>query len=251
MDIIEILENYKLGKIDGDDAQKEIINHLFVKHESLVIDTFREKRTGFPEFIYGKSKTLKQLKSIAAVYQEKQLNFICTGLSKAKIDGLKNDFPNFEYIEEAGFVRNMVKPLKGLEGNVSIISGGLSDLKVALECRETLKSLNIKNNLITDVGVAGIHRLFIELADIDKSIILIVIAGMEGALPSIIAGITYKPVIAVPTSIGYGAANNGFTPLFAMLSSCANGLTVVNIDNGFGAAIAAYRMLNVFNRKND
>ena len=242
MDILEILENYKLGKIDNEEAQKKI-----VKYESLVIDTFRENRTGFPEFIYGRSKTLKQLKSIAEVYLEKQLNFICTGLTKAKIDGLKKHFPDFEYIEDAGFVRNIVKPLKSLEGIVSIISGGLSDLKVALECRETLNSLNVKNNLFTDVGIAGIHRLFVELENIDRSTILIVMAGMEGALPSI----TYKPVIAVPISVGYGAANNGFTPLFSMLSSCANGLTVVNIDNGFGAAVAAYRILSVLNRKNE
>jgi NCAIR mutase (PurE)-related protein len=168
-----------------------------------------------------------------------------------KIDGLKKHFPDFEYIEDAGFARYIVKPLKSMEGIVSIISGGLSDLKVALECRETLNSLNIKNNLFTDVGIAGIHRLFVELENIDRSTILIVMAGLEGALPSVIGGITYKPVIAVPVSVGYGAANNGFTPLFSMLSSCANGLTVVNIDNGFGAAVAAYRILNVFNRRNE
>jgi len=119
---------------------------------------------------------------------------------------------------------------------------------VALECSETLNSLNVQNSLVTDVGVAGIHRLFVELENIDKSTILIVIAGMEGALPSILAGITYKPIIAVPTSVGYGVVNNGFTPLFSMLSSCANGLAVVNIDNGFGAAIAAYRILYAFNK---
>jgi NCAIR mutase (PurE)-related protein len=248
MDINEILDSFKIGIISKDDALKEINDSLYLKYEHLVVDTFREKRTGFPEFIYGKSKSLQQLISIADVYLKKQLNFICTGLTKTKIEGLKKQFTDFEYIEEAGFVRHIVKPLKKLKGSISIISGGLSDLKVSLECSETLNSLNVENFMISDVGVAGIHRLFIELENINKSSILIVIAGMEGALPSIIAGITYKPVIAVPTSVGYGAANNGFTPLFSMLSSCANGLTVVNIDNGFGAAIAAYRILFAFSK---
>ena len=250
MDLNKVLENYKSGLISKDDALKEINDSLFIKYESLIVDTFREKRTGFPEFIYGKSKNVNQLISIAQMYLEKQLNFICTGLNKVKIEKLKSHFPDFEYIDDAGFVRHIVEPLKSLGGSVSIISAGLSDFRVALECRETLNSLNISNSLITDVGVAGIHRLFVELENIDKSTILIVIAGMEGALPSILAGITYKPIIAVPTSVGYGAVNHGFTPLFSMLSSCANGLAVVNIDNGFGAAIAAYRILYSLSKNN-
>lgn len=248
MDISEILDNFMKGLISKEHALKEINDFLFMKYEHLVVDTFREKHTGFPEFVYGRSKSLKQLTSIAEMYLKKQLNFICTGLSKTKMEGLKKHFPDFEYIEDAGFVRHIIQPLKKLKGSVSIISGGLSDLKVVLECSETLNSLNVQNFLVTDVGVAGIHRLFVELENIDRASVLVVIAGMEGALPSILAGITYKPIIAVPTSIGYGAVNNGFTPLFSMLSSCANGLTVVNIDNGFGAAIAAYRILYTFNK---
>jgi NCAIR mutase (PurE)-related protein len=247
MDINNILDKFKDGLISKDDVCKEINNYLYMRHDQLVVDTFREKRTGFPEFIYGRSKTLEQLIEIAELYLKKELNFICTGVNKYKMGGLKKKYPNFEYIENASFVRHIVKPIKKVAGSVSIVTGGLSDQKVALECCETLNSLNVSNMMLTDVGIAGIHRLLSSLNQLEESNILVVVAGMEGALPSILAGVTYKPVIAVPTSIGYGASNNGFTPLFSMLSSCANGLTVVNIDNGFGAAIAAYRILYTYN----
>ncbi|MDY6820746.1 MAG: nickel pincer cofactor biosynthesis protein LarB [Deferribacterota bacterium] len=248
MDLKNLLESYKNGNLTLDDLIGNIDTYFIERYKNIVIDTFREKRVGFPEVIYGRSKSIKQLIDISNVYKKKNINFICTGLTIYKIKKLKEVFPDFEYIEEAGIVRNIVQKIEKIDGSVAVITAGASDLKVALECSETLKSLGVNNTIYSDVGVAGIHRLFDVLKDVDRATLLVVIAGMEGALPSVVGGITYKPIIAVPTSVGYGAANNGFTPLFSMLTSCSSGITVVNIDNGFGAAIAAYRILNTLNK---
>ena len=143
-------------------------------------------------------------------------------------------------------IHHKVEKIPGL---VSIVTAGTSDKKVALECKETLKSLGISSHTYYDIGVAGVHRLFSRQKTINKGDIIIVIAGMEGALPSVVGGIFHQPIIAVPTSIGYGTALQGFTPLFSMLTSCANGISVVNIDNGFGAAMAAFRILYTHSKK--
>jgi NCAIR mutase (PurE)-related protein len=249
MNLDIILKQYKNGEIDLSMATKEINNFLYIKQGNLVVDTFRSHLVGFPEFIYGMNKTAEQLIEIAGVYLEKQLNFICTKISEEKMKILQKKYPFFEYIPEANFVRNIIKPCDKIPGNVSILTGGLTDIRVAIESYETLKTLAIDVTIYSDIGIAGIHRLFDQIKDIEKGDVLIVIAGMEGALPSIIGGLSYKPVIAVPTSTGYGASLEGFTALFSMLTSCANGITVVNIDNGFGAAIAAFRILNTSNKK--
>ena len=134
------------------------------------------------------------------------------------------------------------------KGSIAIITAGTSDIAVAMEAKYTAELCNCEVNTYFDIGVAGIHRLFNSLDKIKKADVIISIAGMEGALPSVLAGLVSAPIIAVPTSVGYGTALNGFTALFAMLTSCASGVTVVNIDNGFGAACAAVRMLNHRNK---
>ncbi|MGA1845574.1 nickel pincer cofactor biosynthesis protein LarB [Deferribacter abyssi] len=244
-DILRILEELKSGKLDSIAAAQKIEERFILNHDEFHIDTHRRKRLGFDEVIYGKEKTINQLESIIKLYLEKDLRFFCTGLDNLKIDTLTKQFgSNVTFCRKSGTAKNFEYPPCKFKKTVGIITAGSSDAKVAYEAHETLKVLGVAAKNYIDVGVSGIHRFFKYSEDLEKHTILIVIAGMEGALPSVVGGLFRQPIIAVPTSVGYGTALGGFTPLFAMLTSCANGITVVNIDNGFGAAMAAFRILN-------
>jgi len=241
--IQKILELVKSGGLTVDAAASKLETHLdfgYVKP-----DTSRKDRLGFDEIIYGRGKTDLQIKNIAEKYIENNLNFVCTGLDKDKISALEKLFPNFIFNKDAGIMKHITKPVKRKTGLVAIITAGTSDMSVASEASEMLDICGVDTKVYADIGVAGIHRFFSVKDEISEADVIIVIAGMEGALPSITGGIFPQPIIAVPTSTGYGAALEGFTALFAMLSSCANGITVVNIDNGFGAAMAALRIINL------
>lgn len=242
-DIKKLLEMVKSGEVSIESAAEGISTHLdygYVKP-----DTSRGRRLGFDEIIYGRGKTSIQIKNIAEKYIENDLNFVCTGLDADKISELEKSFPGFTFNREAGIMKHITKPAVRKRGLVAVVTAGTSDLRVAAEAYEILDVCGVNAKIFADIGVAGIHRFFSVKDELAKADVIIVIAGMEGALPSITGGMFPQPIIAVPTSTGYGAALEGFTALFAMLSSCAGGISVVNIDNGFGAAMAAMRIMNL------
>jgi len=242
-DVKKILELVQNGEMPIEKASDKLSSFMDFGH--IKPDTSRMERLGFDEVIYGKAKTVKQITDIAEKYIEKNLNFACTGLDTDKLSELEKKFPTFIFNKDAGMMKMINNPCPRKEGLVAIITAGTSDMKVAAEASEMLDISGVDSKIYADIGVAGIHRFFSVKEEISKADVIIVIAGMEGALPSIAGGTFPQPVIAVPTSTGYGTALSGFTALFAMLSSCANGITVVNIDNGFGAAMAALRIINL------
>ena len=209
------------------------------------IDHERTKRIGFPEVVYGKSKDVRTLKKISNEIYKNFNEVLITKLQKEKYQELEKDYPISFYDESSGICVIGELPKNGKEDtDVAILSGGTSDEFVVNEAYYTLSFLGVKTEKFIDVGIAGIHRLMDRDEEIRKAKILIVCAGFEGALPTVVGGLFPQPIIGVPISVGYGVAEGGLTALNSMLSSCANGLTVTNIDNGYGAAIAAYRILN-------
>ncbi|MCA9388021.1 MAG: nickel pincer cofactor biosynthesis protein LarB, partial [Candidatus Andersenbacteria bacterium] len=203
----------------------------------------REKRCGLPEVIYCESKTAEQIIEVVRVLRERVGIAFGTRCSPEKSATVCKEFPEADYDPLSRTIRVGDRVENWTEIRTGIIAAGTSDLPVAEEAARTLETFGAPVQRVTDVGVAGIHRLLAHQKTLDEVGVLIVVAGMEGALPSVVGGITRQPLIAVPTSVGYGTALNGFTPLLGMLTSCASGITVVNIDNGFGAAAAAMRIL--------
>lgn len=238
----ELLISVEKGDLTTDEALKEA-KIVEIRGEDYFIDTARKIRQGFDEVIYGRNKSVSQIVSIAEKYMENQLNFICTGVEPQKMAEVKRHLKECEFLEHANMIRKISTPFEPIEGSVAIVAAGTSDSVVAYEAKETLRSLGVNCETFIDVGVAGVHRLFHVRKKVSLCNVIIAIAGMEGALPSLIGGLFPQPVIAVPTSTGYGVSFNGITALFSMLNSCASGVTVVNIDNGFGAAMAAFRIL--------
>lgn len=211
--------------------------------KEFVIDFDRERRLGFPEVIYGGGKSADLLIDILAPYAEKGKNVLATRVDAEKSVAILSAYPGAVY-DPKGRTLFLARPdLEGKVARTAIVSAGSSDLPAVYEARDTLALLGEASDVVADVGVAGIHRLFNRLDELRQYQVLIVVAGFEGALPSVIGGLLPQPIIAVPTSTGYGVAADGTAALHAMLTSCANGVTVVNIDNGYGAAMAAYRIL--------
>lgn len=208
------------------------------------VDYDREKRQGFPEVIYGEGKTTEQIKLIMIKLIEKHGRVMVTRVDMEKGKNLLEAFPLAQY-DSVSRVLTYGTPTQLFGGEVMVLCAGTSDLFVAEEAAITAEWMGCKVNRLYDVGVAGIDRLLAYRVEITKASVLIVVAGMEGALPSVVGGLVQRPVIAVPTSVGYGAHFQGLTPLLAMLSSCASGMSVVNIDNGFGAAYQATLILKL------
>ena len=206
------------------------------------IDHTRHDRCGFPEVIYGEGKTADQITGIVSELKKHNTPLLCTRTSAEKAAAVTAVHADLEYcpVSRCLLRPGNVTPVPGFQ--VTIITAGTSDLPVALEAKHTLELAGVTAALLCDVGVAGLHRLLARLDDLARADAIIAIAGMEGALPSVIGGLVACPVIAVPTSVGYGVSAGGFAALSGMLGSCASGLTVVNIDNGFGAACAAIRL---------
>ncbi len=212
------------------------------------VDSGRRERCGRPEVIFGEGKTVDEIARIAAVIQEREGHALATRVSPEKADKLCSLLPEAFYHDRARCLTLGTPPSNVSLSTTGILCAGTSDLPVAEEAAITLTSFGRKVERIHDVGVAGIHRLLGEIDRVRSCSVLIVVAGMEGALPSAVAGLVESPVIAVPTSVGYGASFEGIAALLGMVNSCASGVTVTNIDNGFGAACAADAILRLTER---
>lgn len=232
---------------DGSVAVEEALSSLAVEPvESLgfaTIDHHRALRQGFPEIIYGAGKTPEQLREIAIRIAARGDGLLVTRISEEAGALLCEAMPDVEVnaLARTAYVAGREAPASG-RGTVAVVTAGTSDLPIAEEAAVTLQALGNCIARVTDVGVAGIHRVLAKRDEIMSAAVVIVVAGMDGALPSVIGGLVRGPVIAVPTSVGYGASFQGLAALLTMLNSCAAGITVVNIDNGFGAAVAASRI---------
>lgn len=212
--------------------------------ETYNIDVHREARIGFPEVVFGANKDLESLLGIIGAHERESRGCLVTRLRPEHFAPIEEAFPGGFYDAVSGIWMREKEPRPHCPGSVGIVSAGTSDAFVVNEAFYTLRFLGVETERFQDVGVAGIHRVFKALDRIDSHDVLIVVAGFEGALPTVIGGLLRQPVIAVPTSVGYGVAQGGRTALNAILSSCANGISVVNIDNGYGAAMCAFRILN-------
>lgn len=244
--IRELLAGVQSGTISSERAMEKLVSGKgFVEIPDAVVDTDRERRCGIPEVIYCENKTPEQIVAVASVLYEKHGLAFGTRCSAEQYEVVSREFPDTFYDPVSRTVRvGSILPRRTIH-ITGVIAAGTSDLPVAEEAAVTLEAFGAPVERITDVGVAGVHRLLARREVIEKASVLIVVAGMEGALPSVVGGMTRAPLIAVPTSVGYGAALGGFTPLMGMLTSCASGISVVNIDNGFGAAAAALRILDM------
>lgn len=235
----KMLEDYKKGKI----SLKKILQKIEkLPYEDLgfaKIDNHRIIRKGFPETVYCKGKTIPQILKILKTMEGNDHNILATKANKKIYSAVKKEFQRSEYNEEAKTIIIKNKKIKQKKGNILVITAGTSDIPIAEEAVVTASVMGNNVEKAYDVGVAGIHRLFDIKDKISKANVIIVVAGMEGALASIVGGLTSKPVIAVPTSVGYGACFEGIAPLLTMMNSCAEGVVVVNIDNGFGAGYFA------------
>jgi len=231
------------GTVSPELALNDLAREPFESLDFATIDHHRALRQGFPEVIYGGGKTSGQIVTIAERIVERHGAFLATRLSDEAMAALASRFEKVEInaLGRTAHLAGAEPPLAG-KGTVLIVTAGTSDLPVAEEAAVTANALGNRTTRLTDVGVAGLHRLLARKEEILDAGVIIVIAGMDGALASVIGGLVRAPVIAVPTSVGYGAAFGGIAPLLAMLNSCAAGVTVVNIDNGFGAAMAASRI---------
>jgi NCAIR mutase (PurE)-related protein len=203
------------------------------------VDTHRALRKGFPEVIFGAGKTPEQVVKIAGKLLEHEQRVLITRITQAHARVLRKKFKRAVYHELARCVTIEKQPLAKRPGHIAVVCAGTSDLPVANEAAVTAEIMGNRVETASDIGVSGLHRLFGRLEMIQSANVIIVVAGMEGALPSVVAGLVSKPVIAVPTSVGYGASFGGLAALLGMLNSCGSGVTVVNIDNGFGAGYAA------------
>jgi len=239
MDIQDILEKYKDGVMDLVEALSHFTQRGIEEMGFATIDTDRLHRTGLPEVIYASGKTTEQVRLIAERMFSKGIDILATRATPEIYEAVKSVVPDAVYNPLARTIVYKHKEEISEKGYIAVISAGTSDLPVAEEAVETARFLNNEVVTVYDVGVAGIHRLFNKLELIRNARVIIVVAGMEGALASVVGGLVDKPVIGVPTSIGYGANFQGLSALLSMLNSCAAGVSVVNIDNGFGAACQA------------
>ncbi len=204
------------------------------------VDLHRSLRRRFPEVIYGRGKTPHQIAAIAQALREAGAQVLVTKVSPAAAKAVRRRHPQLRYFPEAGILSDAVSNLggRGRDG-VLVLSAGTSDFRIAEEAAVALEALGFRPERLFDVGVAGLHRLLKHLPKIQKASVIVVAAGMDGVLPSVVSGLTHCPVVAVPTSVGYGASFRGVAPLLTMLNSCSPGVAVVNIDNGFGAGYLA------------
>jgi len=240
-DIQNLLEDVSSGKQSVADAMHSLRDLPYQDIGHTKIDHHRTLRNGFPEVIYGAGKTPQQIAEIFQAMMSRG-NVLITRASTEAADAVKEITPDVEYKPLSKTLTYKKTPIKYRAGKILIVTAGTSDLPVAEEALVTADILGNRAELISDVGVAGIHRLFGSLDRIREASVVIVVAGMEGALASVVGGMVDIPLIAVPTSVGYGAAFEGIAALLGMLTSCASGISVVNIDNGFGAACAATRI---------
>ena len=235
-----LLEDVKRGQVRTDDALETLARLPFVEVADARIDTHRALRAGIPEVVYAPGKTPEQIIEIARTLQTVDQNVLVTRLDPEPAERVlaQLDAGSYDPVARLLWLGPIEVPEIG-NGSIAVVSAGTSDLPVAAEAIGVARRLGNKVEAVGDVGVAGLHRLLAASEVLRSARVLIVVAGMEGALPSVVGGLVDKPVIAVPTSVGYGAAFGGIAALLGMLNSCASNVTVVNIDNGFGAAYVA------------
>jgi pyridinium-3,5-biscarboxylic acid mononucleotide synthase len=238
-EVEKLLNEVRNGITPVDKALEVLKNFPYTDLGFARIDHHREMRTGYPEIIYCAGKSVEQVKEIVRVMSERENNVIGTRANQEMYDAVKSIIPEAVYYPMARIISVQKKKPETPESSIAIITAGTSDMPVAEEAAITAELLGNKVVRIYDAGVAGIHRLVDKLPEIRSCRVVVVIAGMEGALASVVGGLVDKPVIAVPTSVGYGANFGGISALLAMLTSCSTGVTVVNIDNGFGAGFSA------------
>lgn len=240
MDLKKLLEDVKNNNLGIDDALEKLKDLPYEDIGYAHIDHHRSIRNGYPEVIYCKGKSDDHILGIIEKMNEKGSNILGTRCEKITFDKIIKLYPNAKYDELSKVLRIENEEIKEQgKGTILIVTGGTSDIPVADEAYYTALFFGNKVERLYDVGVAGIHRLLSNREIIESARVIVAVAGMEGALPSVVGGLVDVPVIAVPTSVGYGANFEGLTPLLAMLNSCASGISVVNIDNGFGAGYFA------------
>jgi NCAIR mutase (PurE)-related protein len=235
----ELLEKYRDGKLSRENVLRAFQSAPFVDLGFARVDTHRSLRKGFPEVIFGSGKTPAQVVKIAMRLLANESRVLVTRITAEHVRALRKQFKHAIYHEVARCVTIQRKSAPVRAGEIVVACAGTSDLPVAEEAAVTAEIMGNRVRRIADIGVAGLHRLLGSLEVIQSANVIVVVAGMEGALPSVVAGLVSKPIIAVPTSVGYGASFGGLAALLGMLNSCGSGVTVVNIDNGFGAGYAA------------
>ncbi len=244
-DIQDILTRFKTGELNEADAADKLKNLSFEDIGYARVDHGRASRQGFPEVIFGQGKTSQQICGIFEKIVERSPNVLITRTNADVYGRVRNIHTDAEWHESAKVIRVFRDKTDLGVGEITVCTAGTSDIPVAEEAALTCEAMGNRVQRIWDAGVAGVHRILAERERLQNSRVVIVVAGMEGALPSVVGGLVSVPVIAVPTSIGYGASFHGIAALLGMLNSCASNVTVVNIDNGFGAGFSA----SLINRK--
>lgn len=247
MNFRQLIERVIAGEVTTEEAERHLTGYGFAATGLHRIDVHRERRTALPEVVFGLAKSAEEIHQIAQVLLEHDLPFLATKVSAEKAIQLLDGplaIRDAVYEERAQIIR-VGRSKRPVDGDVVVITAGSSDAAIAEEAAVTLEFFGVNVRRVFDCGVAGIHRLFAAGETIREADVAIVVAGMDGALPSVVGGLFPMPLIAVPTSVGYGASFQGLAALLTMLNACAPGITVVNIDNGFGAASAAVSILKL------
>ncbi len=244
----EFLENIKNGKMTIDEGLAYLKDFNFKDIDIAKLDFQRKNRRGFPETIFCQGKEDFALVEIFKAFAERRDSVIGTRASKDQYELVKKEIPQAKYDPTARIISLEYEKLAQI-GNIAVCTGGTADLFVAEEAALTAEFFGARVSRFYDVGVSGLHRMLNKIDEIKKANVIIAIAGMEGALATVLAGLVDKPIIAVPTSVGYGASFNGISALLTMLSTCAEGISVVNIDNGYGAAYAACQINKLIEEK--
>jgi NCAIR mutase (PurE)-related protein len=236
----DLLKRLKNGDITVEDTLEKLKSLPFENLGFACIDHHRSLRRGLSEVIFGEGKNASDILAIMERMREQKENILVTRLTAERAKAILDRFPHSTYYEKASVLTLLEHPIKVTgRGKILVMSAGTSDMPVAEEAVVTARFMGNEVMTIFDVGISGLHRLLNHMEKVMEASVIVVVAGMEGALPSVVAGLVDKPVIAVPTSVGYGASFQGVAALLGMLNSCASGVTVVNIDNGFGAGYAA------------
>jgi NCAIR mutase (PurE)-related protein len=239
----DLLEQVARGELDVETARDQLIDAIRARpYEDLGfarVDHHRSVRQGFPEVVLGLGKTPAQIAAIATAIAERGSSLLITRATAAAYEAVRLTVPQATYYADAAIVTWRQQDVSEGKGTILVVAAGTSDLAVSEEAAVTAELMGNRVDRLYDVGVAGLHRLLGERTRLESARVIIVVAGMEGALPSVVSGLVSAPVLAVPTSIGYGASFGGVAALLGMLNSCASGVSVVNIDNGFGAATVA------------
>ncbi|MCD6497554.1 MAG: nickel pincer cofactor biosynthesis protein LarB [Deltaproteobacteria bacterium] len=244
--LLDLLQQVQQGTLSPDQAAEHLSDLPYEDLGYATVDHHRQLRHGFPEVVFGQGKTVDQIVGIVSALRKHGGNILVTRLDEDKAKAVQRQVPDLTWHSMARCLTFEQKEWQDLgRGPIAVVCAGTSDLPVAKEAERTAHLMGNRVELVADVGVAGIHRLLDKKRLLESSTVLVVVAGMEGALPSVVGGLVSRPIIAVPTSVGYGANLAGVTTLLAMLNSCAAGVSVVNIDNGFGGGYAA----SLINRK--